>query len=98
MELAFAGVHQLCAPLLDRLERLPAPQRDALGIAFGLRRGVRRMTVASLSERAGHTESATLSGTSGGPGVQLHLAKRPPAGSPPSPRTGRDNEKLMKRI
>jgi hypothetical protein len=39
MELAFAGVHQLCAPLLDRLERLPGPQRDALGIAFGLRGG-----------------------------------------------------------
>src|SRR6201993_3137558 len=39
MELAFAGLHQLCAPLLDRLERLPAPQRDALGIAFGLRGG-----------------------------------------------------------
>jgi hypothetical protein len=39
MELAFAGLHQLCAPLLDRLERLPAPQRDALGIAFGLRSG-----------------------------------------------------------
>src|SRR6516164_4004634 len=39
MELAFAGVHQLCAPLLDHLERLPAPQRDALGIAFGLRGG-----------------------------------------------------------
>ncbi len=27
MELAFAGLHQLCAPLLDGLERLPAPQR-----------------------------------------------------------------------
>src|SRR6516164_7149265 len=40
MELAFAGLHQLCAPLLDRLEGLPAPQRDALGIAFGLRAGV----------------------------------------------------------
>jgi DNA-binding CsgD family transcriptional regulator/tetratricopeptide (TPR) repeat protein len=39
MELAFAGVHQLCAPLLDRLERLPGPQRDALRIAFGLRSG-----------------------------------------------------------
>src|SRR6516165_3943832 len=39
MELAFAGVHQLCAPLLDRLERIPAPQRDALGAAFGLREG-----------------------------------------------------------
>jgi DNA-binding CsgD family transcriptional regulator len=39
MELAFAGLHQLCVPLLDRLERLPPPQRDALGIAFGLRAG-----------------------------------------------------------
>ena len=39
MELVFAGLHQLCAPLLDRLERLPAPQRDALATAFGLRAG-----------------------------------------------------------
>src|SRR6516225_7794312 len=39
MELAFAGLHQLCAPLLDHLERLPAPQRDALGVVFGLRGG-----------------------------------------------------------
>ena len=39
MELAFAGLHQLCAPFLDRLDRLPAPQRDALGTAFGLRDG-----------------------------------------------------------
>ncbi len=39
MELAFASLHLLCAPLLDRLERLPVPQRDALGIAFGLREG-----------------------------------------------------------
>jgi DNA-binding CsgD family transcriptional regulator len=39
MELAFAGLHQLCAPYLDRLERLPAPQADALATAFGLRPG-----------------------------------------------------------
>jgi DNA-binding CsgD family transcriptional regulator len=39
MELAFAALHQLCAPMLDRLERLPGPQRDALGTAFGLQRG-----------------------------------------------------------
>jgi DNA-binding CsgD family transcriptional regulator len=39
MELAFASVHLLCAPLLDRLEGLPGPQRDALGVAFGLRAG-----------------------------------------------------------
>jgi AAA ATPase domain len=39
MELAFAGLHQLCAPMLDRLERLPDPQRDALASAFGLTAG-----------------------------------------------------------
>ena len=37
MELPYAGLHQLCAPLLDRLERLPSPQRNALEVAFGLR-------------------------------------------------------------
>jgi DNA-binding CsgD family transcriptional regulator len=40
MELAFAGLHQLCGPeMLNRLERLPRPQRDALGSAFGLTAG-----------------------------------------------------------
>jgi DNA-binding CsgD family transcriptional regulator len=39
MELAFAGLQQLCAPMLDYRERLPAPQRDALGTAFGLTAG-----------------------------------------------------------
>ena len=39
MELAYAGLQQLCAPFLDRVERLPGPQRDALGTAFGLRTG-----------------------------------------------------------
>ena len=39
MELAFAALHQLCAPVLDRLDRLPAPQRDALMTTFGLRAG-----------------------------------------------------------
>jgi AAA ATPase domain len=36
MELAYAGLHQLCAPLLDLRERLPELQRDALETAFGL--------------------------------------------------------------
>ena len=35
-ELAFAGLHQLCAPMLGRAERLPLPQQDALRTAFGL--------------------------------------------------------------
>ena len=39
MELAFAALHQLCAPMLDRIDQLPGPQHDALGIAFGLRAG-----------------------------------------------------------
>jgi DNA-binding CsgD family transcriptional regulator len=39
MELAFAGLHQLCAPMLDHLEQLPIPQRDALRTAFGLSPG-----------------------------------------------------------
>ncbi len=39
MELAFAGLHALCAPLLDGIDSLPSPQRDALGTAFGLSDG-----------------------------------------------------------
>ena len=38
-ELAFGTLHQLCAPLLRHLDRLPDPQRDALGTTFGLRTG-----------------------------------------------------------
>jgi len=40
MELAYASLHQVCGPLLDRLENLPDPQRRALEIVFGLRAGV----------------------------------------------------------
>src|SRR5271166_17907 len=39
MELAYASLHQLCLPLLDGLEKLPAPQRDALRTVFGLSAG-----------------------------------------------------------
>ncbi len=39
MELAFAALQQLCAPGIDQLQRLPEPQRDALGVVFGLRTG-----------------------------------------------------------
>ncbi len=38
-ELPFAALQQLCSPLLDRLDRLPGPQRDALRVAFGLSDG-----------------------------------------------------------
>ena len=39
MELPFAGMHQLCAPMLDRLDALPAPQREALRVALGVATG-----------------------------------------------------------
>jgi DNA-binding CsgD family transcriptional regulator len=39
MELAFAALQQLCAPMLDKLAGLPDPQRAALGVAFGLETG-----------------------------------------------------------
>lgn len=39
MELPYAALHQLCAPVLDRLARLPGPQRDALATTFGLSEG-----------------------------------------------------------
>src|SRR5260221_6741472 len=39
MEFAFAGLHQLCAPMLDHLGRLPVPQREALRTTFGISAG-----------------------------------------------------------
>src|SRR3954447_14511820 len=39
MELPFAGIHQLCTPVLDHLDALPQPQRDALNVALGLAAG-----------------------------------------------------------
>src|SRR5260370_24373766 len=40
IEFAYAALHQLCAPILDRAERLPGPQRDALDVTFGLKAGI----------------------------------------------------------
>ena len=39
MELPFAALHQLCAPMLDRVDALPQPQQGALCVAFGLESG-----------------------------------------------------------
>jgi DNA-binding CsgD family transcriptional regulator len=59
MELTHAGLHQLCAPLLGRLDRIPSPQREALETTFGLREGpvpnlflVGLATLSLLSEAA----------------------------------------------
>jgi DNA-binding CsgD family transcriptional regulator len=60
MELAFAALQQLCAPMMGKLEGLPDPQRDALGVAFGLTIGaapdrflVGLAALSLLSEAAG---------------------------------------------
>jgi len=53
MELAFAGLQQLCAPLMDHLDELPEPQREALAVAFG--RGV-GPTPGPLPRRSGSAE------------------------------------------
>ena len=39
VELAYAGLHQLCSPMLDHLGALPDPQKSALSVAFGLSDG-----------------------------------------------------------
>jgi DNA-binding CsgD family transcriptional regulator len=39
LELAYSGLHQICSPMLQELERLPAPQREALATVFGLSAG-----------------------------------------------------------
>ena len=55
MELPFAGLHQLCAPMLERLDALPAPQRDALSVALGSRR---RGVAGAVPGRPGGAEPA----------------------------------------
>ena len=39
IEMPFAALHQLCGRMLSGLDRLPGPQREALGVAFGLHPG-----------------------------------------------------------
>ncbi len=67
MEFAFGGLHQLCGPMLDWIERLPAPQGDALRVAFGLQSGdapdrflVGLAVLGLLSEVAEHQPLACL--------------------------------------
>src|SRR5262245_47894479 len=64
MELAFAGLHQLCGPYVGDLDQLPGPQGEALGVAFGLRsNGVPdrfRVGLAALSLLSGAAEEMPL--------------------------------------
>jgi hypothetical protein len=75
MELAFAGLHQLCRPMMDHAERLPVPQREALRTAFGLSAGpapdrfmVGLAVLSLLSEVAG--QRPLVCGRSGRPRVR----------------------------
>src|SRR5215831_20655621 len=54
MALAFAGLHQLCAPMLSRAECLPVPQREALRTAFGLGLEARCRALLSAGADADH--------------------------------------------
>jgi ABC-type transport system involved in cytochrome bd biosynthesis fused ATPase/permease subunit len=70
MELAFAALHQLCAPMLDRLEALPVPQRDALRTAFAISPGPELIEAAArsgMSETAAgaHHRLAEMAGANG---------------------------------
>ncbi len=67
MELAYSGLHQLCAPLMGYLERLPTPQHDALETVFGRRAGPRPdrfliglATLSLVAEAAEHHPVACL--------------------------------------
>jgi DNA-binding CsgD family transcriptional regulator len=64
MELAFAGLHQLCMPLRDGFDALPEPQRDALRVAFGMQGGAAPdrflVALATLSLLAGVADAEPL--------------------------------------
>jgi DNA-binding CsgD family transcriptional regulator len=67
MELAYSGLHQMCAPLLVHLEKLPTPQHDALATVFGRRVGpppdrflVGLATLTLIAEAAEHQPVACI--------------------------------------
>jgi ABC-type nitrate/sulfonate/bicarbonate transport system ATPase subunit len=77
MELPFAGIHQLCAPLLDQLDALPQPQRDALNVALGLSSrssGASRRTSSQFAQAQARLRSSTATDSPG-------RTERPSSGS-----------------
>ena len=89
MELAYSGLHQLCAPMLDHLDRLPVPQRDALATVFGVRVGpapdrfLVGLAALTLSRRGSRAAAADLHRrrrTVARPGLRTDpWVRRPPA-------------------
>ena len=74
MELAFAGLHQLCASMLAHADSIPVPQRDALLTAFGMAAGpppdrflVGLAGLSLLSEMAGERPLIFRGGNRDGP-------------------------------
>ena len=82
MELPFAGIHQLCAAMLDRLDALPAPQRDALSVALGLAVGE---VPGPLPGRTGRAQPAGRGG--GGAAAAVSRGGRAVAGCAPRARS-----------
>ena len=91
MELPFAGLHQLCSPMLDRLGLLTGPQRRGLGVAFGLVPGENPdrflVALAALSLLAETSEEQPLlcAGAARGSGTRPgHQGRRPGRGGRPA--------------
>ena len=78
MELAYSGLHQLCAPLLDHLGELPAPQRDALTTVFGLVDGpAPDRFLVGLATAAGHQLTGRARAGAHEPGSTTGATSRP---------------------
>ena len=93
MELAYSGLHQLCGPMLDHLDRLPAPQREALATVFGLSSrsragpvpgGARHADAVRRGRRAAAAASASSTTRSGSTAPRRRSSGSSPAGSSPS--------------
>jgi Predicted ATPase len=86
MELAYAGLHQLCTPMLDHLGRLPAPQHDALATVFGRSA---RGCAGPVPGRAGHAHAVRRGRRAAAAGLcrRRRAVARPRLGADPGVRS-----------